>query len=242
MARLLVAVTCFLIFIFPIHAQTLEEIAAFAERICSDIPEGQFSKETIEGKFKGDLPQLAKLLGASINADGSISVAGISYKGIPYDKLSANIPTLRECKLEVTRLLLEERARIARDVSNTTWKTEVASAEFHTTNDDKRDDSDVLVEIYTVQGSIVASGRTVREKFPDRTLHSMALSVRLSEVDPQHVTRGVVYFIHRGGDEWHVTYNIQLTLSNSGRRITRSCTMHDAVFKESVSTRECVMR
>ena len=90
------------------QADTLAEIAQFAQSICGDIPEGTLTKTAIQGKVAASASTLAKILsGDSIVGDSRIEEI---YKGIPFDKLPGNIPTVAMCKSELAKILVSQRA------------------------------------------------------------------------------------------------------------------------------------
>jgi hypothetical protein len=85
------------------NAQSLTELAQFAESICGDIPRGELTKNNIKGKIEANLGVIAKLI--SGNAEIEASKAREIYNGIPLDKLPDKIPTVSMCKLELIKLL-----------------------------------------------------------------------------------------------------------------------------------------
>jgi hypothetical protein len=107
-AHTLVACAC-----FPAHADSLADIAAFADKICSQSLRGSETSTTIEAKLNGDVNGLAKALGIKVDAGGLVKRDGTHYEGIPKEKLPASIPTPAQCRLKVARLLIDERQRLA---------------------------------------------------------------------------------------------------------------------------------
>lgn len=93
------------------QAESLNDIAAFAERICENKIGGTIARTTIDGNIKGDLPGLAKALGLQLKAGGVVKQDGSSYEGIPLDKLPSQIPTPAQCKKDLAELLIAERNR-----------------------------------------------------------------------------------------------------------------------------------
>jgi hypothetical protein len=99
--------------VFPPHGDSLEEIAAFAEKICSQSLSGNETATTITAKLNGDFNGLAKALGISVGVGGLVKKDGTHYEGIPKEKLPDSVPTPAQCKLEVVKVLIEERQRLA---------------------------------------------------------------------------------------------------------------------------------
>ena len=98
-----------------IYATSLSEISVFAKEICDEISTiGSIKRTEVEGKISGKLDGIAKLLGASISAEGTIKLDDINYKGIPYEKLPEQMSDSRECKKSITMMLLKERQEIER--------------------------------------------------------------------------------------------------------------------------------
>jgi hypothetical protein len=92
--------------IIPVRAANYSDMAQFAQAICGDIPEGNLSRTSIQGKIGANAGVLAKL----ISGDASVSAAKTEelYKGIPFDKLPEKIPTVSMCKVELVKLLLSQ--------------------------------------------------------------------------------------------------------------------------------------
>ena len=101
------------IFCAPTRADSLTEIAAFADKICTQSIGGSETSTTIEGRLNGDVNGLAKALGLTVSGGALVRRDGTKYEGIPKDKLPASIPTPAQCKLEVAKLLIDERQRLA---------------------------------------------------------------------------------------------------------------------------------
>jgi hypothetical protein len=80
----------------PAKAQNLDEIAKFAQTICGDIPSGSLTRTSIKGKVQARVGMFAKLIDSSGEADASKTEE--IYKGIPFDRLPQNIPTISMCK------------------------------------------------------------------------------------------------------------------------------------------------
>lgn len=102
------------------RADSLSDIAAFAEKICNQSLVGNESSTTIQANLNGDLNGLAKALGLSVGAGGLVKKDGSHYDGIPKDKLPNSIPTPAQCKLELAKVLISERERLAAAPNNGT--------------------------------------------------------------------------------------------------------------------------
>jgi hypothetical protein len=70
-------------------AESLDDIANFAQSICGDIPEGHLTRTIIQQTIEARSEQ---------------------YKGIPYDKLPDKIPTSSMCKSELVKVLFAARS------------------------------------------------------------------------------------------------------------------------------------
>lgn len=90
------------------QAQSLAEISQFAQSICGDIPEGDLTRTSVQGKVGANAALLAKIL--SGNADVSASRTEEIYKGIPFDKLPDNIPTVSMCKSQLVSVIFSAKA------------------------------------------------------------------------------------------------------------------------------------
>jgi hypothetical protein len=90
-------------------AETLGEIASFAEKICNQSIGGGETSTVIEANLSGDANGLARALGISVGAGGLIKQDGSHYDGIPRDKLPSSIPTPAQCKFELAKVLIAER-------------------------------------------------------------------------------------------------------------------------------------
>jgi hypothetical protein len=88
-------------------AQSLADISQFAQSICGDIPEGQLSRTSVQGKVGANAGLLAKIV--SGNAEVSGSKAEEVYHGIPFEKLPDKIPTVSLCKTQLVNVLLSAR-------------------------------------------------------------------------------------------------------------------------------------
>ncbi len=102
-----------------INAASFEEISAFATNICGKVKDGgEFTRQRIEGEIKGELKGIAKLLGASVGAEGKLIIDDTEYKGLPYDKLSENMMDERECKLKLAVMLIDAQKKIKQESRN----------------------------------------------------------------------------------------------------------------------------
>jgi hypothetical protein len=112
MKHLLVIITIFLIQNYA-HAESLTDISTFSKDICDEIAtEGEIRRDTIEGKIGGKLSGVAKLIGASIGADGSIKIDKEKYNGIPYESLPEQLSDARDCRKQLTLIFLKERQEV----------------------------------------------------------------------------------------------------------------------------------
>lgn len=91
------------------RADSLPDMAQFAQSICGDIPAGSLTRTSIQGQVKANAGLLAKIITGDVNVSGS-KTAEI-YKGIPFDKLPETIPTVSMCKLELVKLLLSQKTQ-----------------------------------------------------------------------------------------------------------------------------------
>jgi len=96
----------------PSRADSLDEIAIFAEKICSQSLRGGETSTTITANLNGDVNGLAKALGISVGAGGLVKKDGVHYEGIPENRLPNSIPTPAQCKFELAKVLIEERQRL----------------------------------------------------------------------------------------------------------------------------------
>lgn len=90
------------------------EIAKFAKEICDEIrPEGTITRQEIEGRLQGEVGGVARAIGLSVGADGKLRHDKTEYKGLPIEKVSDQMKDARDCRLQVTKMLVEERNRLA---------------------------------------------------------------------------------------------------------------------------------
>lgn len=90
------------------------EIVAFAYSICDEIrTEGIITRREIEGKISADANRVAKLVGLSVGADGKLKDERTEYKGLPFDKIADQVQGARTCRLEVAKMLIDERNRLS---------------------------------------------------------------------------------------------------------------------------------
>ncbi len=89
---------------------SLREISLFAMDICDSIrTEGSISRKEITAKLEGQTKGIAKLIGASVAADGTIKIDNTEYKGLPYKSLPSQMQDSRACKKDIAKMLLDER-------------------------------------------------------------------------------------------------------------------------------------
>ncbi|HVR56033.1 MAG TPA: hypothetical protein VMT72_04325 [Pseudolabrys sp.] len=106
--RILIALVLTAFGLNSAHADTLAEIAQFAQSICGDIPEGSMTRTNIQGKVEANAGAIAKILSGGVDVDASRSSE--IYRGIPFEKLPPNIPTVSMCKSELVKLLISQRS------------------------------------------------------------------------------------------------------------------------------------
>ena len=101
-----------------VHADSLTEIAEFAEKICNQSISGNESSTVVVANANADVQGLAKALGLSVAAGGLVKHDGSHYDGIPKEKLPASIPTPAQCKADLAKVLIDERKQLARASSS----------------------------------------------------------------------------------------------------------------------------
>ncbi|NKK64224.1 hypothetical protein GFL88_11895 [Rhizobium leguminosarum bv. viciae] len=107
MNRIIVQAALAFLALTSAKAESLPDIAQFAESICGEIPQGSLTKTSIQGKIEAQADTLAKIITGDANVSGFETTE--IYKGIPFDKLPDNIPTVSMCKLEVVKLITDSR-------------------------------------------------------------------------------------------------------------------------------------
>jgi hypothetical protein len=108
---MLIAILAFVC--LPTYADSLDQIATFAEKICHQSLSGGETSTTITANLNGDVNGLAKALGISVGAGGLVKHDGSHYAGIPADKLPKEIPTEAQCRADLAKSLIAERIRLA---------------------------------------------------------------------------------------------------------------------------------
>lgn len=93
------------------YGDEYQDMAQFAQSICGDIPSGTLSKTLIKGAVEAKAGVLASILTGSANV-GADKIREV-YTGIPLDNLPENIPTVAMCKLELTKVLLARKKKVA---------------------------------------------------------------------------------------------------------------------------------
>jgi hypothetical protein len=94
------------------HADSLQEIADFAQKICVQSLSGTETSTTIVAKLNGDANGLARALGVSVGASGLVKRDGTHYEGIPENRLPREIQTESQCRAELAKVLIAERQRL----------------------------------------------------------------------------------------------------------------------------------
>jgi hypothetical protein len=87
-------------------ADKYSDMAQFAQSICGDIPEGNLTRTSIQGKVGANAGLLAKIISGDANVSGTRTEE--IYKGVPFDKLPDKIPTVSMCKVDLIKVLLEQ--------------------------------------------------------------------------------------------------------------------------------------
>jgi hypothetical protein len=87
-------------------ADKFSDMAQFAQSICGDIPEGNLTRTSIQGKVEANAGLFAKIVSGDANVNGTR--AEEIYKGVPFDKLPDKIPTVSMCKADLVKVLLEQ--------------------------------------------------------------------------------------------------------------------------------------
>ncbi len=104
-SRLFLAMSVMLTTAGVARADKYTDIEHFAQSICGDIPEATLTRTSIQGKVKANAGTLARLL-ISGDANASVESSEEILKGIPLEKLPANIPTVSMCKLELVKTIV----------------------------------------------------------------------------------------------------------------------------------------
>ena len=96
------------------HAQSLTEIAQFAQSICGDVPEGGLTRTEIQAKVQANAGTLAKI----VSGDANVTVNRMDeiYKGIPFEKLPDKIPTVAMCKSDLSKAIIERQKKMVANV------------------------------------------------------------------------------------------------------------------------------
>lgn len=114
----------FLFFLFNAHAdQSLNEISNFAKEICDDIQakgKRTITATEVEAELKGKIGKVFKYIGVDVGADGKYTIGKSQeeYEGIPYGSISEQMSDCRSCRLEISKLLLNERRKVLERLDN----------------------------------------------------------------------------------------------------------------------------
>jgi len=107
------SIIIFLVLMGNVQGETLGEIHEFAENICDRVSsEGEITRSKIIARLNAESGAVAKLIGADLGADGSITIENTTYKGLPYSDLSEQMKDSRACKKEIAYFLLSKRQEI----------------------------------------------------------------------------------------------------------------------------------
>ncbi|MGY6274076.1 hypothetical protein [Methylomonas sp. MgM2] len=99
------------------HADSLSEISKFSKEICNDIQTSgnrTIKKTDIEAKLQGNIGKVAKYIGLDIGADGQLTIGDTKeeYDGLPYEDISEQMSDSRSCKLQLSKMLINERKKV----------------------------------------------------------------------------------------------------------------------------------
>lgn len=76
---------------------------------------GSISRQEITGKLKGKLQGIAKLLGASVTADGKFKINKETFINSPYDLLPSYMKDELACRKEIVMMLLKIKRQAIQD-------------------------------------------------------------------------------------------------------------------------------
>jgi hypothetical protein len=88
------------------HADSLSDIASFAQSVCDDVPKGSDARTSIKGKIEANSGVLARIIAGNKGVSGW--KAEELYEGIPFDKLPNKFTSTAVCKVELVKLLSDE--------------------------------------------------------------------------------------------------------------------------------------
>jgi hypothetical protein len=70
------------------------------------------TKTHVIASLQGNAKTISRLIGGAIGANGKITVDNITYDGIPYHELPAQMTDARQCRKEIAYSLMESRSQI----------------------------------------------------------------------------------------------------------------------------------
>jgi len=91
-------------------SSTYDEIINLSNSICDKLEtKGTITVTKVKASLEGNTRKLSKILGITLNADGSIEYNNKSYDGLPYEELSKQMSDSRQCKKELAMLILNKQ-------------------------------------------------------------------------------------------------------------------------------------
>jgi len=98
------------------YGESLNDISKFAKEMCDEIrTEGKITRTEIEAQLGGNMGGVAKLLGASMGIDGRIKTENTDFSGLPYNELSKEMSSARQCRKELSTMLIKGRQELRSD-------------------------------------------------------------------------------------------------------------------------------
>ncbi|MCY7297417.1 hypothetical protein [Alteromonas sp. a30] len=151
----------FIILSFQSQAQTLNEISTFAASICGKIPfSGSNKASDFKTNLKGQLnpSALKKVFGVELSAEGTYSVKGVEYEGLPFDSLPSQVNNERECKKEMALFMMSGKMNI--DDADKGYGSVITSKKSVQINNSQNTATKIgsLPAEYEIQGMTIQSG------------------------------------------------------------------------------------
>lgn len=120
-----------ILFSVNLYANSLSEISQFSKEVCDDIQASgsrNISKTDIETKLKGNIGRVAKMIGVDVGANGELTIGETQeeYEGLPYESISEQMRDSRLCKLQISRMLIQERKKVIKRLDD----KQLSSREF----------------------------------------------------------------------------------------------------------------
>ena len=106
------------------YADSLSDISEFSKEICDDIQANgnrSITKTEVEAKLQGSMGKIAKYIGVNVGADGKLTIGDTKeeYEGLPYESIAEQMSDSRSCKLEISKILIAERKKVAERLDST---------------------------------------------------------------------------------------------------------------------------